>query len=819
MRKIISILLLTLLFGTVRAQVDLTAGLVANYPFSGTANDISGNAHHATILGGAAFTADRFGNAGSAISFDGIDDYLRVIDNGAFSTTSFSISFWFTTDRNNQIQVPVGKRDFGPTNNSEFGINLMPAASGSHLQTFLVSSTKTCADFGAPNDYYNYDAFPANYCTGRWYHVVITFANGTEKVYLDGQLKSSGTAPFAGKSTCQTDLRFGMWWGGDPAWFRGKLDDIRWYSREINAAEAFALYSSPVAPPAQANCASCSVLPQGGISGSSLCVNSGTGSISFSATTGTAPFTVTISDGTNSYTRLIAGNSGSIAVPAVSTTTYTLLSVKDATGCERSSGFNSGSATVTFNPAPTIATTPANPAFCPGDSVQLTASGGSTYTWTPTAGLSNPSIANPKASPAVTTTYKLLVATAAGCKDSVNLTVTKKPAPVVSLSPATATFCPGDSVQLNAGGGVTYSWSPATGLSSAAISNPKAAPAVTMTYQVIVTNASGCKDSATRTVTRLPAAVATANAAQTSICTGDTTQLTASGGVSYAWSPSATLTNGSSATPRAFPVTTTNYQVLVTNSSGCKDSTTLTLTVTPKPSLNLGADTTLCGTNTLMLQGAVTGATQYNWSNGSTSASTLVSAAGTYSVAVQVSGCLNPVRDTIVVLIASAPSVTLGADQKICSSDNLQLGFQGSNYTSFVWSTGSTTPTIRINTAGQYWVTVRNQCGSASDTVAVQTEQCNDDIYFPSAFTPNGDGRNDQFKALHSAAVTVAYYRLYIYNRWGNLVFSTTRLDGAWDGTIKGKAQGINTFTYYAQYRRQPGDREVFRKGTFVLLR
>lgn len=738
-----SLLFFLLLAGSVvSAQVNLNSGLVANFPLNGSAADASGNGHNGSIQGGAAFTTDRFGNANSALSFDGIDDYVQVADNGAFATGAFSLSFWFTTDRNSQNQVPVGKRDIGPSNNSEFGLNLLPASSGSNLNTFLVSDNKPCSAVGGLNDYYNFTAPLANYCTNRWYHVVVTFSNGTERIYLDGQLKNTGTAPFTGKSNCLNDLRFGMWWSGDPNWFRGKLDDIRWYNRELSAAEVFALYATPVAPPVQANCASCATLPQAGISGSTLC-GTGTGTLTFTATAGTLPYTVTISDGSNTFTQLVTGNSATIPVAAVSTTTYTLVSVKDATGCERSSGFSSGSASVTFNPKPVITTSPAAPAFCPGDSVQLTATGGGTYAWTPATGLSNAAIANPKAAPAATTTYKLVVSSSAGCKDSVNVTVTRN-----------------------------------------------------------------------------PAAVATASAANASICQGDTTQLTATGGGTYAWTPAATLSSGSLAGPRAYPLATTNYKVVVTNGSGCKDSTLTTITVNPRPVVNLGPDTVLCTGSTLSLNAATAGATGYTWSNGSSSATTVVSGGGTYSVAVQVAGCLNPARDTIVVTQGLLPTVTLGADRTLCANDQLQLSFQGTNYSSFAWSTGSTATTLTVTAAGSYAIRVQNSCGVATDTVNVQMQLCDEDLYFPTAFTPNHDGRNDGFKALHAPGVTVAEYRLSIYNRWGNRVFTTNYLEAAWGGTLNGgDRQGINTFVFYAEYRFKPGGPLIKKKGTFVLLR
>ncbi|RYY39890.1 MAG: hypothetical protein EOO08_08320 [Chitinophagaceae bacterium] len=818
MKQIFLVSVFLLALTTSRGQVNLSAGLAASYPFSGNANDVSGNGLHATVEGGATLTTDRFGNAASAYAFDGVNDFLRVADNGALSTPAFSYSFWFTTDRNNLVQVPVGKRDFGPTNNSEFGINLLSAASGSHIQTFLVSATKPCTLFGNPDEYSSADAAAATYCTNRWYHVVVTFSNGVERVYMDGILKNTATTPFLNRSGCQTELRFGMWWSGDPNWFRGKLDDIRWYNREINAAEAFALYSNPAAPPVQANCLACVTLPQAGITSTSLCSGNTNGSLSFSATAGTAPYSVTITDGTNTFTQLITGSTATIPVTVAGTTTYSLVSVKDATGCERSSGFTNGSTTITVHPTPVLTFNPAAPSICAGDSLQLSVSGGSSYVWNPGTGLSSTTLANPKAAPAATTTYAVTATGAGGCTATSNYTVTVRQRPVVTLSAPTS-ICAGDSTQLTATGGGTYFWWPATGLNNSAIANPKASPATTTTYQALVTGANGCKDSASVTIgiNNRPVINITP---YSSICTGDSLQLNASGGGVFLWTPASGLNNNTIAGPKASPAATTTYQVLVTNAAGCKDSARTTVTVATRPIVNIGPDTLLCNGASAALNAATPGAVSYSWSNGASTPTINATTAGTYAVAVQFAACLSSSRDTVMVTTGNLPMVTLGADRTICATESAQLSLQATGAaSSVVWNTGSTLPTITVNTPGAYWVRVQNQCGAASDTLLLTVENCADEIYFPSAFTPNQDGRNEGFKALHAPGVIVYDYEMTIYNRWGNRVFRTNYLEAAWGGTIEGERQGINTFVYYASYRRTPDGPIIKKKGTFVQIR
>src|SRR5690606_30056171 len=126
-----------------------------------------------------------------------------------------------------------------------------------------------------------------------------------------------------------------------------------------------------------------------------------------------------------------------------------------------------------------------------------------------------------------------------GCMNTAQAVVNVNPLPTVTTSPDVA-ICIGESSQLTATGGVTYAWSPAATLDNANIANPIATPTVTTTYTVTVTDANGCINTGTTTITvnPLPTVATSPNAA---ICIGQSSQLTATGGVSYAWSPASSL--------------------------------------------------------------------------------------------------------------------------------------------------------------------------------------------------------------------------------------------------------------------------------------
>lgn len=212
-------------------------------------------------------------------------------------------------------------------------------------------------------------------------------------------------------------------------------------------------------------------------------------------------------------------------------------------------------------------TTPA----CEGESITLTATGGGNYQWTGNgiASTINPlTIGNIQLANA----GKVLVeVTNNGCSKTDSAILTVFPKPVASVSFADTSICSGNTVQLLAGGGGSYSWQPAAGLSADDISNPAASPAVTTAYSVVVANINGCSDTATVTVTLVEKPLADAGPDKT-ILAGSSVALSASVSgqdVSFAWSPADQLSDATALQPLASPTADIDYVLTATSNAGC----------------------------------------------------------------------------------------------------------------------------------------------------------------------------------------------------------------------------------------------------------
>jgi len=142
----------------------------------------------------------------------------------------------------------------------------------------------------------------------------------------------------------------------------------------------------------------------------------------------------------------------------------------------------------------------------------------------------------------------------------------------------------------------------------------------------------------------------------------------------------------------------------------------------------------------------------------------------------------------------------------------------GSGYAGYLWNTGDTTDAITVNNEGQYWVTVTSEKScQAADTVMVLWG--GEPFYLPNAFTPNGDGLNDEFKPVQRYDL-VKTYHLYIYNRWGQLIFDSPDINTGWDGTYKGQPVEQGTYVYKIVYTASStGNEPQSVAGNVTLLR
>ena len=220
--------------------------------------------------------------------------------------------------------------------------------------------------------------------------------------------------------------------------------------------------------------------------------------------------------------------------------------------------------------------------ICPqvgGISLPLLASGGVLYSWSPSTGLSNATIANPIATISNTITYVVTVTDANGCIDKDTITITVKPGPIdVIATPKNISGCLGKIAQLNAIGTKSYLWQPSAGLDDDKISNPKITISGINTYVVIGTDTNGCADKDTVYVTSFPLPNIKVSSDNSIVdCSEKAVVLTASGALSYQWTPAIYCETPNAAITKVRPPATTVFTVKGINSNGCEAEDTITV--------------------------------------------------------------------------------------------------------------------------------------------------------------------------------------------------------------------------------------------------
>lgn len=179
-------------------------------------------------------------------------------------------------------------------------------------------------------------------------------------------------------------------------------------------------------------------------------------------------------------------------------------------------------------------------------------------------------------------------------------------------------------------------------------------------------------------------------------------------------------------------------------------------------------------------------------------------------------------KDSLLVAVSPTPQLSLDADTALCIGESVELK-TASFFRKYLWSTGARTQSITVSKAGSYWLQITSNEGCiARDTIRVLPKNCGNppdptapSIHFPNAFTPDGDGLNDVFKA--SVKGTLEKYSLTVYNRWGGIVFRATNAEQGWNGALHGQRQDSNMFLWTCTYRFA-GRSEQTVKGSILLL-
>lgn len=484
---------------------------------------------------------------------------------------------------------------------------------------------------------------------------------------------------------------------------------------------------------------------------------------------------------------------------------------------------------VEYRPEAVFTVTGARP-VCTLDSIQLQASGGHLYNWDALPGISNNTIPNPTVTPATTTNYTVTITdTICNKSETLSALVTVLPLPEVEIYKSNDIDCRNDQVQLDVAGNSTgFEWAPSPSLSSTFVKNPVAKPGVTTSYTVKGMSAEGCyaRDTIEVIVYTKPDIVVSSD---TTICKNSSVQLYVSGGVSYRWFPETSLDNAFSTNPVATPDTNTRYYVSIMDEIACDYLDSVDVIIRPVPAFNIGASYKVCKGDSVQLQAF--GGDIYSWTpvyglSDASIANPIAFAEDTteYTVTITEQACNQSVVLNTHVNVLELPSVIANKTNDIdCSQSSAQLNAGGA--VTYFW-----TPSVALNDS-----TIANPVASPTvttdyilggtdqegctgfDTIQVKVEPNNKSGYLmPNAFTPNNDGLNDCFRIKYWGKVEG--FEFSIFNRWGERIFFTKDSGQCWDGTYKGLPQesGVYVYLIKGQTFCEP---EVFRKGTFVLIR
>lgn len=469
-----------------------------------------------------------------------------------------------------------------------------------------------------------------------------------------------------------------------------------------------------------------------------ICFGESNGVITISASGGVAPYQYSINGGANWQ------SNPTFNVPVGN---YTVI-IRDVNGCTRSEPVS------ITQPALLTANASTANASCDGGndgSITITATGGNSGFEYSLDGINFQSSNVFNVAPG---NYTVTVRDILGCNTTFPTTVGLSNNLTLS-APANPTICESKSVQLQVNSNATvYSWSPATGLSDTAISNPVASPVVTTPYTVTAT-LGRCSSLATVIVNVNAAPVPDAGPPGF-ICYGQTYTLQGSGGSIFNWAPGTYLSSTTDANPLVTPDKTITYTLSVIDANGCNSLVTdeVTVDVTPPIKVSTFPFDTIAHPGDKFQLLATSIAPNYTWSP---------------AIGLSDPNISNPI-------LTVGP---LGSDQVYQVIAFTDAGCRGEGY-----------------------VRLRVYKGP--------------DIYVPNAFTPDNDGRNDRFYPFPVGIRKINYFR--VFNRWGQMVFSSAALHQGWDGKMGGQEQSSGMYVWMAE--AVAGDGKVITKqGTVMLIR
>jgi gliding motility-associated-like protein len=467
---------------------------------------------------------------------------------------------------------------------------------------------------------------------------------------------------------------------------------------------------------------------------------------------------------------------------------------------------------------------------CSGSSIQLTASGGTNYTWTPALYLDNTTIFNPLCTPPSSATFvDYIVQVGVGpvgvCSDTASLRVNILPPPVANAGPNDS-ICINSNITLSGTGGGVYTW---TGLdidAGASTASPVVSPTVTGDYIMNISVATGCTDADTVRIVVMPLPTVSAGLDKI-ICPTFSTPINGTTGLAnYSWSPSGTLSCSNCSTPIAAPLATTTYTLTGYSAFGCAQTDNVLVSVS-NPIANAGANISGCSSTQQPLGGPAQPGYTYSWSppsmvtpsNSSNPNVTLfnntqLDVTTTYTLtSTDVNGCIK--TDQVDVTVYHNPicdagtytTINIGESYMLSgTSDDPAATYSWAPYNStFMTNQNTANPTVTPPATTLYTMAVTNSLGCINlDTITLKV-YVPPFIAVPNGFSPTSDITNNRLSVYYYGIKVIHEYK--IFNRWGEKIYEKNNMfvdgtngelvDAAWDGTFNGKLQPMDTYVYY----------------------
>lgn len=531
-----------------------------------------------------------------------------------------------------------------------------------------------------------------------------------------------------------------------------------------------------------------------------------------------------------------------ISSSSVSASGLYLLSVTNSNGCTNNTSIN---ITVNNNPTATASANSGIP-ICANTTIILNSGGGTGYSWLGPNGFSsgtqNPTI--PGAGTIYSGQYTVTVTnTVTGCSSIALTTVTVNAIPTFTAN-ASTNICSGATLYLNAGGSaLTYTWT-GPGSYYSTLQNSSITNASTLnigTYSVFVTDGNNCSSFQNVNVTIYAPVILTASALSQTICTGNNINLLGTGGGSYSWfGPNSFSSLIQNPTISSAPILASGiYTLTVTDANNCTGTSTVNININQTPVLISNAGDTTCNGGVLLLLANFGLGSNVNWFSDASATTLLASGTNSYSPTPSGNGIYtyyaqataNGCTSSVTPISAGYFNVNAAASANVYSGNsplsvNFTNGSLGVTSTdNFSWTFGDGTGTNIIdpnhifNVGGTFTVilTITDAESGCTDTAMV-TIRVEDDLIIsvPNVFTPNGDGRNDLYHIKISGAKSAEGY---IYNRWGQLLFSWDALNASWDGKASNGEDCPDATYYYLIKVIDNKDKDHIFPGYLLIIR